>query len=172
MKTQVHVRAAQPEDATEISRAHVLAWQSAYRGIIGDDTLASLDIEQRAQSWRRDLSSPSADVEVLVVCVDDRVVGFSVYGTPREPAEPETGELRAINLRPDYWSQGLGFELFQESLSGLRRLGYGRAYLWVAHGNDRAIRFYGKHGWTDDGVVKVDERFTPTLTEDRYSVNL
>ena len=172
MKTQVRVRAAQPEDARDIAHAHVRAWQSAYKGIIDDDTLASLDIEQRAQSWRRDLSSPSADVELLVVCVDDRVVGFSSYGTPRDAAEPETGELRAINLHPDYWSQGIGSDLFLEALAGLRRLGYGRAYLWVAHGNDRAIRFYGKHGWTDDGVVKVDERFSPPLTEDRYSVNL
>ena len=172
MNTKVQVRAARPEDARDIAQAHVLAWQSAYRGIIDDDFLADMQIDQRADAWSRRLSSPSAGVEHLVVCVDGRVVGFSGYGTPRDAAEPETGELQAINLHPDYWSQGLGSELFQESLSGLRKFGYGRAYLWVARGNDRAIHFYGKHGWTDDGVIKVDERFSTPLTEHRYSVNL
>lgn len=35
-------------------------------------------------------------------------------------------------------------------------LGNGAAYLWVAKGNERAIRFYQRHGFAADGAENVD----------------
>jgi hypothetical protein len=51
-------------------------------------------------------------------------------------------------------------------------MGYERAYLWVADGNDRAIRFYVRHGWSNDGVTQRDARFNPPLLELRMSAPL
>jgi ribosomal protein S18 acetylase RimI-like enzyme len=110
----------------------------------------AMDIDRLTTAWRRILTEPSPGVQRLVLCVDGRAVGWSGFGTPRDEADDGTGELQALNLRPGCWSQGLGSDLFRESVAALTEMGYKRAYLWVAHGNERAARFYGRHGWTAD----------------------
>ncbi|MBG6226264.1 hypothetical protein IWX63_002851 [Arthrobacter sp. CAN_A2] len=49
------------------------------------------------------------------------------------------------------------------------RLGYSQALLWVEKGNTRAISFYTKHGWLDDGGTLEDTRFKPPIAELRHS---
>jgi GNAT superfamily N-acetyltransferase len=108
----------------------------------------------------------------LPLTVDGAAVGWSGFGAPRDDVDAGTGELQALNLLPAYWSQDLGSELFLASVEGLRLMGYERAYLWVADGNDRAIRFYVRHGWSNDGVIKRDARFNPPPLELRMSAPL
>lgn len=36
-------------------------------------------------------------------------------------------------------------------------LGDRSAYLWVLHGNERAIMFYRNHGFSEDGARRTDE---------------
>jgi len=49
---QVVVWAAAVADAAAIGRVHVLAWQAAYPGLMPQDYLDGLDINQRAQPGR------------------------------------------------------------------------------------------------------------------------
>ena len=96
-------------------------------------------------------------------------INFSIRGAVQAEG---TGALHALNLAPAYWSRGLGSELFLASVNGLCAMGYERAYLWVADGNDRAIRCYERHGWCQDGETKQDARFDPPLLKRRFSVSL
>lgn len=124
------------------------------------------------ETWRKTLANPAPGVRHLVASVAGRAVGWSGFGPARDDAGSGTGELQAINLHPGYWSLGLGSALFRESEAALAGLGYQHAYLWVAAGNDRAARFYARHGWTADNVSKNDRRFTPALLEHRFSTVL
>ena len=45
---QVTVRPAAIADAAAMGRLHVLSWQAAYPGLIRQDYLDSLDVDQRA----------------------------------------------------------------------------------------------------------------------------
>ena len=83
-----------------------------------------------------------------------------------------SAEAPQHKLAPAYWSRGPGSELFLASVDGLRAMDYGSADLCVADGNDRAIRFYERHGWCRDGESKQDARFDPPLLECRLSVSL
>ena len=40
--------------------------------------------------------------------------------------------------------------------------------LWVMTSNDRARRFYSRHGWQPDGATKIVELDGVTLSEVRY----
>jgi ribosomal protein S18 acetylase RimI-like enzyme len=163
------IRPAGTDDAADIALAQLLAWQCAYKGILTSEFLAALDLKRMTEAWRKALAKPSPGVRHLVVCVAGRAVGWSGYGPSRDEADPGTGELQAINLHPAYWSRGLGSALFRATEAGLAELGYRCAYLWVADGNERAARFYDRHGWCADGVSKEDGRFAPALLEHRYS---
>jgi len=43
------LRPAEPRDALEVARVHIGTWQAAYRGLVPDEYLDSLKIEERTE---------------------------------------------------------------------------------------------------------------------------
>jgi ribosomal protein S18 acetylase RimI-like enzyme len=165
----VTIRPASVDDADAIGEVHVRAWQSAYRGVMPDDYLDGLQPHEHATRWREHLVAPSSDVDLLVVVVDRRVVGFASLG-PAPDAHPASGigQLYAINLDPDVWGRGLGRALLSVVTDRLRRRGYVEAVLWVVPHNQRARRLYESEGWSDDEFRRDDEVFGVVVSEMRY----
>ena len=52
------------------------------------------------------------------------------------------------------WARNAFFPGWRVSL--LRSCGFTHAGLWVLDTNERALRFYNRHGWTDTGRTQVD----------------
>ncbi|MBA2694595.1 MAG: GNAT family N-acetyltransferase, partial [Actinobacteria bacterium] len=77
--------------------------------------------------------------------------GFICVGPARDEDAPTAYQLWAINLVPEHQGTGLAQRLMAEVL------GDGPAYLWVATGNERAIRFYQRHGFAADGAETADQ---------------
>jgi ribosomal protein S18 acetylase RimI-like enzyme len=82
-------------------------------------------------------------------------------------ASSEQGELWGLYAHPNAFSTGVGHALIAAVETALRQDGFSSAYLWVLDGNDRAAAFYERHGWFEDGTVKLDERQSLTLLEQR-----
>ena len=68
------IRQARIEDADGIARAHMASWRVTYRGIIRDETLDALRLEERAEMWRERLHTltgePPPRREACYVAVD------------------------------------------------------------------------------------------------------
>ena len=147
------------------------SWQSAYRGLIPQDYLDSLDPAQRL-AWRQQiLVSVNWSVGGVLVTEDESgVTGFADFGPTRDAGEDPrlVGEIRAIYLAPAVWGQGHGRELMTAALAGLMMVGYANATLWVLDSNNRARRFYEAAGFRADGSVKEYEGLGFTLPELRY----
>lgn len=167
---QVTVRAAAFADAAAMGRVHVLSWQAAYPGLIPQDYLDSLDIDRRAEHWRRALSSSREQAPLLVAVAGDDVVGFAGFGPARDGGSDVTtvGQLYGIDVRPDRWGLGVGGALLAAVHAGLVDLGYRSAVLWVLPGNRRARTVYEHHGWRYDGANRTAEAFGVTVPEVRY----
>src|SRR3954447_13992051 len=152
------IRRAVPSDAPALAAVHVRAWQVAYRGMMSDDLLDGLDVDERERIWVGWLGQEHG---ALVVEDDaEGVAGFAITGVLRdgeEPGDGAVGELYAINLAPEHWGHGLGRALLTAATDQLRRQGYAEATLWVVDANQRARRFYEIAGWSADGAVKTDE---------------
>lgn len=157
-------------DAGDIAETHVRAWQTGYRDMLPDEFLAGLSVDDRYRQWSGWLNDGTADLSGAVVAeVDGAVRGFVLFGSWRdEDADPDVGELRALNVHPDAWGVGAGRALLRAADDGLAALGYREAVLWVVTGNARARRFYEIDGWTPDGASKVDEREAVPIPEVRY----
>ncbi len=165
----VTIRPARVDDADAVGEIHVRAWQTAYRGMMPDDYLDSLQAEDHATRWREHLVAPRSEAELLVLVDDHRVVGFASVGPPLDSdAPPDVGQLYAINLDPDVWGRGLGRALLSFATDRLRELGYVEAVLWVVPDNQRARRLYESAGWSDDGLRRDDEVFGVVVPEMRY----
>ena len=59
------IRDAELRDARGIAEVHVRSWQAAYVGIIVDEELAELSVDQREQFWMQILSKVERATLVL-----------------------------------------------------------------------------------------------------------
>ncbi|HET7419827.1 MAG TPA: GNAT family N-acetyltransferase [Candidatus Dormibacteraeota bacterium] len=138
------VRRAEPDDATAIARVHVATWRTAYRGLLPDDFLASLDEAGYAERWRRTLAD-GAD-RVYVAENADRVIGFASGGRERAGEGGYSGELYAIYVLQEMQGHGHGRRLVQAVVGGLRELALRDMIVWVLRDNAPARRFYESLG--------------------------
>ena len=161
----VTIREASAEDCERLGEVHVRAWQVAYRSVMPDAYLDSLDPSEREDMWRRVIDRDGSD-GLLVATSGGEPVGFASFGPAREqPAG--TGELYALNLDPDHWGRGIGRQLLREATSRLSS-GFGDLILWVVPENVRARTLYESEGWSADGTTKTDEVMGVTVAEILY----
>jgi GNAT superfamily N-acetyltransferase len=159
--TELTVRRAVPDDADRLSDVHVHTWRIAYRGLIPQAVLDSLDIAARAARWRTTLESPRAQGRTWVALEGDELIGFSSAGPARDEDAPWPLELWALYVHPRRHGSGAGRLLADAAIGDLP------AFLWVLDGNARAIRFYEKIGFAFDGAVKDQSAGGAVLHERR-----
>jgi GNAT superfamily N-acetyltransferase len=169
---EVRIREATLADARACAEVHVEGWRWAYRGLLPDDHLDRLSVEERERMWREGFAEPGQRV-AWVAERDGRVVGFCVTG-PSEDADADRGtaEVYAIYLRPEVVGTGVGRRLFAHAVDDLRRRGFRAATLWVLEANERARRFYERAGWRPDGAVNEELIGRANLPTVRYRLEL
>ncbi len=148
------VRLATVLDVTRIAEIHIASWRKAYAGIVPQDFLDAMDVEERKARWTRSFLRTTCTL--IVAEVDNNVVGFCDSGKNRDADLPETtAELYTIYLDPEVWGQGLGAELWKAASQMLTDQGFTSASVWVIADNARAIRFYEQMSFVFDGTSKV-----------------
>ena len=154
--TEVTIRPATPADAEQIAAVHVASWREAYRGVVPDEYLDGLDVAERAEQWRAELSSLERGHEVWVAQDEDGIVGFVDFGPSHdEDADRTTVEIYKIYLVPHAWGRGVARDLMRKVFAEVSQ---GAAItLWAFDTNDRARHFYRRSGFTPDGVERLEE---------------
>jgi GNAT superfamily N-acetyltransferase len=151
------VRAATVADARTIAEIHVAAWRTAYRGLMPDDYLAALSVDERTAMWSSGLSRPSPS-HLALAEVDGALAGFCIYGPTRDQEPPEVAEIYALNIHPDRWGKGAGRALCQHAYREAAARGHTSITLWVMTGNLHAQRFYEHLGYTGDGMMRTNSQ--------------
>ena len=176
------IRQMRFEDSLGIARVHTQTWQTTYRGIVPEDYLASLQVEERQKRWISILSAPAPNTFGYVAEKEENgeIAGFVHGGPTRNPELPYRGELYAIYILQNYQQHGLGRRLTQALVRDLLRAGMPDMFLWVMEANHASRRFYealGGHsvktntfeingvsinecayGWTDLSVFTQDKQ--------------
>jgi ribosomal protein S18 acetylase RimI-like enzyme len=152
----------------------VRAWQAAYRGLMPDDYLDGLAVDDRTDQWTRILTSEPDPPRAVFVTEDDhgRVVGFVAVGSERDVTDATRGEVYAIDVDPDRWGRGVGRALLAAGCGHLRGVGLATAVLWVHRDNARACRFYRAAGWRADGTERRADALGVEVPEVRYHHSL
>jgi GNAT superfamily N-acetyltransferase len=139
------------DDAEELARVQVEVWRQAYARLMDADYLDGLDAAAFAEKWRSRMADPLPGIVRLAVRDDEGIVGFSTAGPPRIDDAPADLELYAINLLRRAHGTGVAGELLDATI------GDRAAYLWVIEGNARAMAFYRRRGFVDDGGRDIDK---------------
>jgi GNAT superfamily N-acetyltransferase len=166
----IEIRKAELGDAAAIARVHVLVWQSAYRGLMPDDLLASLSIEQRTDRWQSTI--PNSRVGTFVATVDGELVGFASAGLNRSEEGATVGELYTIYVLEESAGSGVGTRLIAAAEQWMINHGFTDALLWVLASNANARAFYASRGWKDDQFEKVEIVWGAEVAEARYRKRL
>jgi ribosomal protein S18 acetylase RimI-like enzyme len=129
------------------------------------DALSVADLQAR---WERTFAE--GQPSVVVFELNQQVVAACLFGASRDhDATPETAEIIALNVHPDYWRGGLGSQLMAFALDRLRAQGFRWVTLWVLRDNSRARRFYESGGFqSDDAERSTSELVGSPLSEVRY----
>lgn len=152
------LRPARVGDSARIAAFHTACWRDAYRGIVPDDYLERVGVDERARSWTRRMASGARAV-VLAESGKRRpgrdpcLVGIVSTRLSHDPTERDvpTLELASLYVARTCWGTGLAARLLDAAI------GSAPAQLWVFEANGRARRFYEKHGFGADGNRKIDE---------------
>ncbi len=156
---QVEVRRAVPEDAAAIATIHVRTWQAAYRGLVPDEVLDGLSVEQREKFWREAAAGGQGAGAVFVATDDGVVVGFCALASASrdDDADERVAEIGAIYVNPDVWRSGVGTALMDVALGDLRAGDSQSVTLWVLANNRQARDFYAQLGFQPDGAEMTHE---------------
>jgi RimJ/RimL family protein N-acetyltransferase len=149
----VTIRPATVDDADALASLLVAAWRSTYASLLPAEFLAGLDVVAWADRWREMLGDPG-DYRALVGEEDGELAGFVSIGP--DPERSPVGRLYALYVAAPRLGTGLGHELHEAGLQVLRDRGLTTVELWVLRGNERAIAFYERHGWSHDGRQQLD----------------
>jgi ribosomal protein S18 acetylase RimI-like enzyme len=165
------IRPARPADARAIAAVHVATWRHAYAGLLPDDVLAGLDVDEWAGRWRGRLAAPAEGTFVLVFEQEGRVGGFVSGGPSRD--EFPGGEVYTIYVDPACQGRGAGGRLLAAAARHLAEDHFTDASLWVLAGNRPARGFYESQGWHSDGTEQPWTHLGgDTVTEVRYVMSL
>ena len=179
---QLHVvDACEERHFRDMSLLHALGWRSAYRDSIPADYMAREITDGRwipvfRQNYQEGV------YHGLLLYAEGQPLCCATYGPARvarsagdtvcsfsSPDLAAWGELVSLYGHPEHWGRGFGSIVMEEVLRRLQAAGYPGCFLYVLRENDRARRFYEKHGFAWDGH-SLEVPLTPNtiLTDLRY----
>ena len=165
----ITIRQAQLRDIESIAEIKVNGWQSAYKGIIDDDYLASMAVsEQIARLKQYSLGT------IFVAENDNEIVGFCRfydYDNPVYDDKEIDCEIREIYVKPNMKRAGIGSKLFNHTLNYFKRKGKKKLYLGCFKENHTARKFYEKMGGNSasGNNIEIKGKCYPTVS---YVYNL
>lgn len=164
---QTIIRTATSGDENQLAQVHIQSWQETYKGLVPQEYLDQLpsEIEDRIKMWKSILVNPQR--WAWVAENSQGIVGFALFGPPRDPDKEGFIELGAIYLLASEKGKGIGFSLLSAGFNKMKDLGYRRSYCWVLE-NNPTIKFYERSGASYTGQVKKDEIGGRKLNELTY----
>jgi GNAT superfamily N-acetyltransferase len=142
------LRAPVPEDAAAVADVLTAAGIAAWGAFLGTE--------------RIETATRGAEQPADLVAVDaEGVLGFVAW-------DAATGEILRLYTHPRAWSGGAARALLDRALDALREAGCRRAWLNTEERNERARRFYERHGWREEGSPRVRDWHGARLREPRY----
>lgn len=141
---ELTIRPARVEEADTLAELHYAAWKMGYQGILPNEVMQALDLEEFYPRWRYRLSPQGAGHHILVAEQEGKLVGFTTYGASREAMQLPSSyaEIYTLYVDPNTWGQGVGGTLMISVFQQLMREEIDGCFLWVLKSNTGARLFY------------------------------
>lgn len=156
----IHVAAAQPADANELAAVAARTFPLACPPTTAPENISAfIDAHLSADRFAGYLDDPAR--VVLAAYDDGRIVGYCmlIRGVPDDDTDVQQAvavrpsvELSKMYVLPDNHGAGVSAALMQATLDHVAAMRAKSIWLGVNQQNQRAQRFYAKHGFTINGT--------------------
>lgn len=171
MTERLNLRAARREDSRALAQVHIDTWRHTYAGMVPDQYLASMTLDEQARSWRHWINTCSPRESILLVetlpedgaLAQSRIVGFGHAGPSRDRNLPHSGEVYTLYVDIDWQGRGIGRQLLDRLFTGLIEAGMESAVIWVLAKNPSRF-FYEAVG--GQRIAERQERFAGVLLDE------
>ena len=166
------IQLLQEKYISDISIAHLTAWQKAFRGILSDAQLDNLQIENFVKGWQQNIYKIGR-TNLIWVTENDKAVGFVSFGKPYDDNEKIQTEIYGIYVHPDFWKKGIGYQLMKNTvLKNSKQENFNGVILWVMTKNTTSRNFYKRFGFSPTKETRISKRNGEQFEEIKYQYNL
>ena len=160
------VDAVSEEHFWAMSRIHAMGWRDTYADALPAGWMAEHVTDERWVPTFRQYAAGGIN-HGLLLYQDETPVSCITYGPARIGGQSHGGgelvhfdaagyegwgEIISFYTDPAWRGGGYGGVLFEEAVRRLKAAGFPRAYVFVLRENEKARRFYERHGFAWDGT--------------------
>ena len=144
------VRKASEQDLSRMAEINVYSWRTAYRGIIPDEYLFNQrSVMATAENMGKRLKTPGFVIDVF----DDGIIkGFAIHHPAEDKDLADAYDIMALYIEPQFKGLGIGSELIRSVEKQAKDKDFKTMVIWTLEKNERAIAFYEKHSYIQDGI--------------------
>lgn len=140
------------DEAKQTSKLFQTTWQKTYKGMLPDAFLDNIP----ATAWVKRLNE-SGRHNLIFEDDDNKVRAAVSYGRPRDTRMLGCGELMALYVEPDFQGYNVGKTLLNAAENELKKMGYGKIYLWCLADDEDAQKFFTHFGWRNIATQRFIE---------------
>jgi len=140
------IRIAHVGDAQDIARLIVEGWQSAYVGMIEEEYLKNLSLEDRKKRVIRSILNVHEKSKYYIYQEKDEILGVIKFGEAEEKDSIYTAEVFILYIKVEYKRKGIGTKLLNFAKEELKRQGHKNMIIYCLKKNLPSVKFYEKNG--------------------------
>lgn len=153
------IRNIEEKDIPSIIDIQINGWKTAYKGIIDDSFLNSMNKEKKIKQRRKDYKKDG----YIIAEIDKEIVGFCRYidNNTYTPNMSEIDcEIVALYVKPNFKYNGIGTKLFEFVIDEFKRKNKTKMIIWCLKYNEPSIKFYKKMGGiiTKEKIVEIADK--------------
>lgn len=140
---EIIIRPLKKEDVVGAASIKINGWKEAYKGIVDDNHLESLSLEEQTKKFEKCIG----DNNFIVAVLNNEVVGFCRFvfdNSFSSNIDYIDCELSAIYVHPNLKGKGIGTKMFNHVLKEFYNNDKETMILWCLKNNFNSIEFY-KH---------------------------
>ena len=123
------------EDCAAVAHVVTVAWNETYRGIVPDEFLDSLYLNENERAQNSYNSFNENENHQYVLEIDNNIVGFVNVGSSDESEYDNCGEIHAVYIINGYKGNGFGKKLIEMGIKELKNMGYNKMIIGCLDGN-------------------------------------
>lgn len=139
------IRNIEEKDIPYIVDIQINGWKTAYKGIIDDNILNTMNRDEKIEKRRKDYQQNG----FIVAESNHEVIGFCRYIDSNKFTQEIASidcELLALYVRPGLKNHGIGTKLFQFVVNEFKKKNRTQMILWCLKDNEKSKKFYTKMG--------------------------
>ena len=129
------IRKKEREDCAVVAHVVTVAWNETYRGIVADEFLDSLYLNESERAQNSYNSFNENENHQYVLEVDNNIVGFVNVGSSDDSEYDNCGEIHAVYIINGFKGNGFGKKLIETGIKELKNMGYNKMVIGCLDGN-------------------------------------